>query len=132
MRDAGPSGGERRAERFFERGDLAGGFVDFDAALVDERQAGRVIAAVLEAFEPFEEERPVAPRCSQRYRTWGLKITRRTGRRAGGRAGGQARGLTPSDHPDRPALTYLPSQHPSSERLLQKRESGLEQALAHD
>jgi hypothetical protein len=53
--DAGPSGGERSAERLFERGDLAGGFVDLDASLVYQRQAGLVIPAVLEALEPFEE-----------------------------------------------------------------------------
>ena len=39
-----------------EIGDLAGAAADIEPVAVDDRQAGRVVSAVLEALEPFDQE----------------------------------------------------------------------------
>src|SRR5207253_10791022 len=59
--DAGVAGGERRAELLFEHADLPRRLVHLDAPVVDQRQARRVVAAVLESLQPFEQQRGRLP-----------------------------------------------------------------------
>jgi hypothetical protein len=59
------AGRGRRVEQVGDRaqlGEVADGADQLDIVLlVDERQAGRVVAAVLESFEPGEQERLAGP-----------------------------------------------------------------------
>src|SRR5207247_4338521 len=55
------AGRERGAELLLEHADLPGRLVDLDAPVVDQRQARRVVAAVLEPPQPLEQQRGRLP-----------------------------------------------------------------------
>ena len=56
MPDAEGTARQIAVELLLERGQLAGGLVDLEAVAVDDRDAGGVVAAVLEAPEPVDEQ----------------------------------------------------------------------------
>src|SRR5882672_8097769 len=58
VRDAGPAGERLGGQLAFERRDLADGAAEAELAiLLDDGDAGRVIAAILEPFEALDEHR---------------------------------------------------------------------------
>src|SRR4029077_8674013 len=67
VRDARPAGRELLAELLLEHAELPRRLVDFDPAVVDQREAGGVVPPVLEPPQPVEQEWGCLPRSGVAY-----------------------------------------------------------------